>query len=228
MADKVLVVDDDEAIRKLLVKVLICNGLEPHTASGGEEALAEIRRNQYQLVLLDIMMPDMDGFQVIQSIRKTGIEVPVIVISGRNEDYDALYGLDIGADDYIMKPFNPVILGAKVKALIRRTRLADPSSVSVLKAGRFSFDNRTMRFYKDEEEIVLSARETQLMKLFLEHPGQVFSKEMLYEKVWGDLVVDDNAIMVYINHLRNKIEDNPKSPVYITTVWGIGYTFALP
>jgi len=227
MADKVLVVDDDEAIRKLLVKVLVSNGLEPHTASTGEDALKEIGNNAYQLVLLDIMMPGMDGFQVIQKIRKAGSKVPVIVISGRNEDYDALYGLDIGADDYIMKPFNPVILGAKVKALIRRNRLTDASSASETKAGPFMFDNKTMRFYKNDQEIILSSKEMQIMKLFMENPGQVFPKEILYEKIWGNIVVDDNAIMVYINHLRNKIEDNPKLPVYINTVWGLGYSFTV-
>lgn len=228
MADKVLVVDDDEAIRKLLVKVLTCNGLEPHTALNGEEALREIRNNEYQLVLLDIMMPGIDGFQVIQKIRKQGIKVPVMVISGRNEDYDALYGLDIGADDYIMKPFNPVILGAKVKALIRRNKLSDGTFSSDLRVGPFYFDGKMMRFYKDGKEVLLSSKELQLMKLFMEYPDQVFSKEMLYEKIWGDIVVDDNAIMVYINHLRNKIEDNPKSPVYINTVWGLGYNFTVP
>jgi DNA-binding response OmpR family regulator len=228
MADKVLVVDDDEAIRKLLVKVLSCNGLEPHTALNGEEALREIRNNEYQLVLLDIMMPGIDGFQVIQKIRKQGIEVPVMVISGRSEDYDALYGLDIGADDYIMKPFNPVILGAKAKALIRRNKLSDGTFPTDLRVGPFYFDGKMMRFYKDGKEILLSSKELQLMKLFMEYPNQVFSKEMLYEKIWGDIVVDDNAIMVYINHLRNKIEDNPKSPVYINTVWGLGYNFTVP
>ncbi len=228
MSDKVLIVDDDEAIRKLLVKVLTTNGLEPFALSSGKDALSELKKNDYKLLLLDVMMPEMDGFQVIQQLRASGNSIPVIVISGRNEDYDALYGLDIGADDYIMKPFNPVILGAKVKALIRRNQQADIQGIAaVLKAGPFTFDTKTMRFYKDGAEIILSSKEMQLIMLFLEHPGQVFSKAALYDHVWGDFVVDENAIMVYINHLRNKIESDPKNPVYITTVWGVGYCFSV-
>jgi DNA-binding response OmpR family regulator len=229
MGDKVLIVDDDEAIRKLLAKVLSSNGIDPDTAANGEQALQCITHNDFQLILLDIMMPEMDGFQLIQKIRKQGITVPVIVISGRNEDYDALYGLDIGADDYIMKPFNPVILGAKVKALIRRNKIGTESEQQTEQhIGPFTFNTKTMRLYKHEQEIMLSARELQMMRLFLDNPRQVFSKEMLYERVWGTLVVDENAIMVYINHLRNKIEDNPKNPAYIQTVWGLGYSFMIP
>lgn len=227
MSGKILIVDDDASIRKLLAKVISCNGFEPLQASSGEEALSMVKLHSFQLILLDINMGDMDGFTVIQKIRQQGLETPIIVVSGRNEDYDALYGLDLGADDYIMKPFNPVILGAKVKALVRRNTAAGVSNKTLLKAGPFQFHDKTMKFYKNDTEIVLSSKETQMMRLFMEHPGQTFTKEMLYEQVWGDCIVDENAIMVYISHLRNKIEDNPKQPSYIKTVWGIGYQFSV-
>lgn len=227
MSDKVLIVDDDIAIRKLLSKVITTNGLEPQTASSGLEALDLIKTHSYKLILLDINMTDIDGFQVIKRIRQQGMNVPIIVVSGRNEDYDALYGLDLGADDYIMKPFNPVILGAKVKALIRRNTASHVSNKIIQQAGPFKFNNTTMKFYKNDLEIVLSSKELQIMKLFLEHPGQVYTKEMLYEQVWGDCIVDENAIMVYISHLRNKIEQHPKHPKYLMTVWGVGYQFVV-
>ncbi len=228
MADKILVADDDEAIGKLLVKVLSCNGFETKIVKNGIDALQELRSEAYSALILDVTMPELDGFQVLKRIRQEGNSIPVIVVSGKNEDYDVLYGLDIGADDYVNKPFNPVVLGAKVKAVVRRSRQhAEGGAEQVIKAGPFSFDTTTMHFYKNGAEVILSSKELQLMKLFMEHPKQVFSKEDLYAKVWGDVVVDDNAIMVYINRLRNKIEDNPKKPVYIDTVWGIGYSFSV-
>lgn len=227
MSDKVLIVDDDIAIRKLLSKVITTNGLEPQTASSGLEALELIKSHSYKLILLDINMTDIDGFQVIKRIRQQGLNVPIIVVSGRNEDYDALYGLDLGADDYIMKPFNPVILGAKVKALIRRNTSSNISTRTIQQAGPFKFNNTTMKFYKNDIEIVLSSKELQMMKMFMSHPGQVYTKEMLYEQVWGDCIVDENAIMVYISHLRNKIEQHPKQPKYLLTVWGVGYQFVV-
>ncbi len=151
---------------------------------------------------------------------------PVIIISGRSEDYDALYGLSIGADDYITKPFRPLVVGAKVKALIRRNSNQVLSSNSMIECGRFKYDTDTLRFYKDGEEIILSAKENSLILLFLNHPDQVFTKEMIYEHVWGNTIaVDDNTIMVYVNRLRNKIEDDPKKPQYILTVRGTGYRF---
>jgi len=227
MPDKVLIVDDDTSIRKLLSKVITCNELVPVTVSSGEEAIKLVKDSKFQLILLDIMLPGIDGFQVLKQIRYLGIKTPVIIISGKTDDYDALYGLDLGADNYIYKPFNPIVLGAKVKALIRRDKQAQDTQKTVTSLGPFTLDNKSMRFYKREEEIFLSAKELIIMKLFLEHPGQVFSKEALYEQVWGDTVVDENAIMVYINRLRNKIEENAKNPKYIQTIWGKGYTFSI-
>lgn len=227
MADHVLIVDDDEAVRTMLYKVIRSNGIEADTAAGGMEALNLIGQKTYDLILLDINMHGMDGFQVIQKIRSQGINTPIIVVSGRVEDYDMLYGLDIGADDYVTKPFNPVVLGAKVKALIRRSKNNPSASKDLLTAGPFQYNTSTLRFYKNEEEILLSAKENAMIKLFMDNVNRVFSKDMIYELVWGEAIIDENAIMVYINRLRQKIEEDPGKPKYIQTVRGLGYRFVI-
>ncbi len=227
MADKILIVDDDPAIQKMLEKVMNSNNLEADTASDGRRALELIRKNHYQVILLDINMGDIDGFEVIKRIRSEGNVTPIIIISGRNEDYDALYGLSVGADDYITKPFRPVVLGAKVIALIRRSSLQSAQG-SVIVRGCFRYDTKTLRFYKNDQLIDLSSKENSMMLLFMQNPERVFTKDMIYEHVWDNtIIVDNNAIMVYINRLRNKIEDNPQKPVYIQTVRGVGYRFSV-
>ncbi|MEG2744360.1 MAG: response regulator transcription factor [Oscillospiraceae bacterium] len=223
MADKVLIVDDDPAVQKMLFKVMKSNGLEAFTASDGAEALELVRKNVYQLILMDINMSGLDGFEAVQTLRKNGCDVPIIIVSGRKEDYDTLYGLDIGADDYITKPFNPVTLGAKAKALIRRSR--GPGGDGLLTAGPFQYNTSTLRFFKNGEEIPLSSKENALVKLFLDNINRVFSKDVLYDLVWGDNLVDENAVMVYMNRLRGKIEDDPANPKYLQTVRGLGYRF---
>ncbi|WP_432631183.1 response regulator transcription factor [Brotaphodocola sp.] len=228
MNDKVLIVDDDPAICKLLEKVMHSNDLDTDVADCGASALALLARNSgsYALVLLDVMLGDMEGFEVIKQMRSQGIKTPVIIVSGRSEDYDSLYGLSIGADDYITKPFRPLVLGAKVKALIRRNKDLILNHSDVLECGPFSYHSSTMRFYRNGEELILSARESAILLLFLRHPNQVFTKEMIYEQVWGNsVIVDDNAIMVYINRLRSKIEDDKQKPRHIVTVRGLGYRF---
>ena len=227
MADPVLIVDDDTAVLTILYKVIKSNGLEADTASSGEQALALLTQREYELLLLDINMKGMDGFEVIQTIRRNGLKIPIIIVSGRKEDYDTLYGLDIGADDYITKPFNPITLGAKVKALIRRSRNKLPGAESDLTAGPFRYNTSTLRFYKNDIEIPLSSKENAIMKLFIDNVNRIFSRDMLYELVWGDAIIDDNAIMVYINRLRQKIEDDPSKPKYIQTVRGLGYRFVI-
>lgn len=223
--EHVLIIDDDLSVLRLLEKVMTSNQLIPSFARNGEEALICVQTHTFDLILLDINMGGMDGFQFLETIRQKNISTPVIIVSGRNEDYDTLYGLELGADDYITKPFNPVVLGAKVKALIRRSKQSAAPTSSVIKAGPFQFDKATLKLRKYGTEIPLSSKETMMFSFFLEHAGQVFSKEQLYQQIWGDWGVDDNTIMVHINHLRNKIEDNPKNPRHIVTVWGLGYKF---
>ncbi len=226
MADHVLIVDDDATICRLLEKVMRSNDMEPVIAGSGHEALEILNSRTFDLILIDVMLGDMEGFDVIRKIRKEGNNTPVIIVSGRNEDYDSLYGLSVGADDYITKPFRPLVLGAKAKALIRRSRSSLNEPEPILKKGEFSYDSTTMRFFKGDEDLQLSSREAALFLLFLNHPRQVFTKEMLYEQIWGDAVaVDDNTIMVYVNRLRSKVEADRHNPTHIITVRGIGYRF---
>lgn len=227
MADTVLIVDDDESVQTMLYKVIRSNGLQAESASSGEQALTMVGRNPYDLILLDVNMSGMDGFQVIQNIRAMNLDIPIIIVSGRKEDYDTLYGLDIGADDYVTKPFNPVVLGAKVKALIRRSKGNRPGSDSVICAGPFQYHTSTLRFYKNGKEILLSSKENAIMKLFIDNVNRIFPKDMIYDLVWGEAIIDENAIMVYINRLRQKIEDDPSKPKYIQTVRGLGYRFVV-
>lgn len=227
MADKVLIVDDDQAVSSILYKVVKSNGIDADTVSSGEEALKILSSHPYDLILLDINMHGMDGFEVIQTIRRRGLKTPIIIVSGRKEDFDTLYGLDIGADDYVTKPFNPVTLGAKVKALIRRSRNHLPGAETLITAGPFSYNTSTLRFYKNGEEIYLSSKENAMMKLFIDNINRIFSKDMLYDLVWGDAIIDENAVMVYVNRLRQKIEDDPSKPKYLKNIRGLGYRFVI-
>ena len=158
MADTVLIVDDDTSDRNMLYKVIRGAGMDAMTAVGGDQALETVRQHPVDLILMEINLQGMDGFQLIETLRGRGIRTPVIIVSSRREDYDTLYGLDIGADDYVTKPFNPVVLAAKAKALIRRSRGGLSGTDMVITAGPFRFDTSTLRFYKNGTEIILSSR----------------------------------------------------------------------
>ncbi len=227
MSETILIVDDDVEIAKLIYKLMQSNQFDADIAYSGEEALAMINLKEYSLMLLDVNMNGMDGFQVIEHLRRVGRKIPVIIVSGRKEDNDTLYGLDIGADDYVTKPFNPVILVAKVKALIRRSKGTLLEEDGLITAGPFSYNTSTLRLFKNNREIILTGKENAIMKLFLDNAGKIFSKDMLYDMVWGNTIVDDNAVMVYINHLRQKIEDDPDAPKFIQTIRGVGYRFVI-
>jgi len=225
--DLVLIVDDDLAVSIALSKAVQSSGLRADIANSGEEALQMLEQKSYDLILMDINMPGMDGFQTVKTIRQKGLQTPIIIISGRKEDIDTLYGLNIGADDYITKPFNPITLGAKAKAMIRRSRNDLSGAAQQLNAGPFSYHTSTLRFYKNGQEIFLSAKENAMMKLFMDNVNRIFSKDMIYEMIWGDSFIDENAVMVYVNRLRQKIEDDPSAPQYIRTVRGLGYRFVV-
>lgn len=223
MAPKALIVEDDAAVRNTLDKVLTSSGIQSIAVASGQEAIDQVAAEAFDVVLLDINLDGMDGFEVIRLLREKGNHIPVMVVSGRTEDVDMLYSLEIGADDYITKPFNPVTLAAKVKALIRRSHTSGANIP--IEVGPFRFDNETLKLFKNGTELPLSAKESAIMKLFLDNPNRIFSKSSLYDLIWGSTMVDDSAIVVYINRLRNKIEDDPSRPRYIQTVRGLGYRF---
>ncbi|MDR3120984.1 MAG: response regulator transcription factor [Clostridiales bacterium] len=225
MADqKILIVDDDAAVCKVISRVVLANGLSPYAAESGERALELIDREDFALVVLDLQLGGIDGFEVVERVRGRKKDVPIIILSANNEAHDKLYGLEIGADDYVTKPFDPIFLGAKIKALIRRDRRVH--TASVLTSGDIEYHPGTMKLFIRGEDIPLSTKEHALLRLFLENKGRVFTKEQLYEHIWGETIVDENAIMVYVSRLRSKLEADPKNPVHILTVWGVGYKFA--
>ncbi|MEG0775145.1 response regulator transcription factor [Clostridium sp.] len=226
---KILIVEDEEAIRKLIYKTLTLEGMLVYQAENGIQGLEMISNTNFDIVILDILMDGISGYEVAKSIRNSNLQLPIIFLSGKKEDQDIIQGLDIGADAYITKPFSPSVLSAKVKSQVKRRReiLHEDVNQSMMINGPFKFDINSYKFYKNDEEIKLSSKEIKLIKFFMEHPNQVFSKEQLYQNVWNDNAVDDNSIMVYMKYLRNKIEDVPSKPKYIKTVWGIGYKFSV-
>jgi DNA-binding response OmpR family regulator len=225
--ERILVVDDESDIRKMIKRALEMENMVVSLACGGNEAIATLKSSSFDLIVLDVMMNDMDGFEVVKHLRNAGVDIPIFLLSGKDEDYNKILGLGLGADDYITKPFSPAVLCAKIKAQIRRCQAGWSDKNNIIMAGPFRFDCNTYKLYKNEIEIHLSSKEIVLMKFFLMNQNQVFTKEQLYQNVWGDIIVDDKTIMVYICHLRNKIEADPQNPKYIKTVWGIGYIFSI-
>lgn len=226
MADWVMMIDDDEAVLSTLQRAVRASGMECDAAKSAEQGLEMIRKRAYDLIIMDINLGHTDGFEAIRELRDRGVRTPIMIVSGRAEDVDTVYGLGIGADDYVTKPFNPITLCAKIKALIRRSRDA-MSDGQQLCAGPFRYDMRALRLYKDGREIFLSSKENAIMKLFIDNAGRIFTKDMLYELVWGDVLIDDGVVAVYINRLRLKIEDDPAHPRYLLTARGLGYRFVV-
>lgn len=224
---RVLVADDESKLRRLVCDFLRRAGHETIETSTGKEALDIFNSDpRIELCLLDIMIPEIDGWELCRQIRKAS-SVPIILLTARSAEFDEITGFDAGADDYVTKPFNPVVLGAKVKALIRRSKGTLTGSDILLTAGPFQYNTSTLRFYKNGQEIVLSSKENAMMKLFMDNINRIFSRDMIYELIWGEAIVDENAIMVYINRLRQKIEDDPAKPKFIQTVRGLGYRFVV-
>ena len=220
---KVLIVDDDPAVCKVISRVASVNGLTPYSAESGEKALELLDKEEFALVVLDIRLTGIDGFEVVERLRGNNKDVPIIILSANDVPHDMLYGLEIGADDYVTKPFDPIFLGAKIKALIRRDQQV--RTAETLVSGDIRYHPGTMKLFIGSEEIPLSTKEHALLRLFLENKDRVFTKEQLYERIWGETIVDENAIMVYISRLRSKLEADPKNPSHIITIWGVGYKF---
>ena len=184
-----------------------------------------IRSQTFDLVVLDIMMQDMDGYTILQNMRADGNTTPVLLLSGRQDEVDQVLGLGLGADDYLTKPFRLSVLTQKVKALIRRSSVYNQQRRNLITVGPFRFDLMKLECQKQGRPLNFTARELALFRFFMEHPGQVFTREQLYRQVWNEHVVDDNTIMVYIKRIREKIEEDSRNPVYLRTVRGIGYIF---
>ena len=223
----ILVVDDDKEIVNAIEIYLTQEGYKIFKAYNGEEALKQIEENEIHLVILDIMMPNKDGLETLQEIRKDKT-IPVIMLSAKSEDYDKISGLNTGADDYITKPFNPLELIARVKSNIRRyvdfNKNITETKENILKTGNLEINDDTKKVVVDGKEIKLTATEFNILKFLLKNKGKVYSIEKIYENVWNEESYGaENIIAVHIRHIREKIEINPKDPKYLKVIWGIGY-----
>ena len=226
MAKKVLVVDDEKLIVKGIRFSLEQDGMEVDTAFDGEEALAMINEKEYDMVLLDLMLPKMDGLEVCQNIRGFS-DVPIIIITAKSEDMDKIMGLEYGADDYITKPFNILEVKARIKAILRRNAKNNPDEyLRILEKGDIKMELDGRRLFVSGEEISLTAKEFDLLELMVGNPNKVFSREELLNTVWGyEYPGDVRTVDVHIRRLREKIEPNPGEPRYVHTKWGVGYYF---
>ena len=223
---KVLVLEDEDNIRSFVVINLRRSGYEPIEAENGMTALERLRVNpDICLALLDVMLPDIDGFEVCRRIRASGSKIGIIMLTAKSQEIDKVTGLMTGADDYITKPFSPAELTARVDALIRRLGVDDQEKTSVeVKNGPFVLNTRNRTLEKDGNRLKLTQIEYMLMKLFLENPGKAMSREDILEAVWGtDFNGELKTVDVNIRRLRMKIEDDPTEPEFLTTVWGYGY-----
>ena len=224
MATKVLVVDDEKMIVKGLRFSLLQDGYEVDTAYDGAEALQKANENQYDIILLDVMLPKHSGLEVLQQIREFS-SVPVIMLTAKGEDMDKILGLDYGADDYITKPFNILEVKARIKAIIRRT-VRTTDTAKVMTFGDLKLNEEYRRVFVKDKEINVTSREYELLELLASTPGKTYSREELLETIWGsEYPGDERTVDVHIRRLREKLEVNPSEPRYVRTKWGSGYYF---
>lgn len=228
MARKVLVVDDEKLIVKGIKFSLEQDGMEVDCAYDGAEAFEMIKAGSYDLVLLDVMLPSMTGFEVCQNVRDFS-DVPIVMLTAKSEDMDKILGLEYGADDYITKPFNILEVKARIKAIMRRLNVATPAAstaTSVITKGEVTIDTSNRRLIIADKEYNLTSKEFDVMALLVTNQREVFSREDLLHKIWGDdYPGDERTVDVHVRRLREKIEPNPKEPKYVHTKWGIGYYF---
>lgn len=221
MADKILVVDDERSLVKALTFALEKEGFKTEAAYDGEEALAKWHQDVFDLVILDLMMPGLDGYEVCRRLREI-TSVPIIMLTARSEDINKIQGLELGADDYITKPFNPRELIARIKAVLRRFR--NNANQGVIRIRDLAIDVLRHRAIIRGKNIDLTAKEFALLSLLVQNPGTVFSREKLLQQIWGyEYFGDPRTVDVHIRHLREKIEEDSSQPQYIVTVWGAGY-----
>ncbi len=221
---RILLVEDDIETSDMLKDFLITENFEVVTAYDGKSACKKFLEDKYSLVLLDIMIPGINGIEVMKIIRESST-VPIIIISAK--DSDKTLGLGLGADDYITKPFSVIEVLARIKANIRRNTqyIPDiPNNENILKKGNLTIDTDTYSVLKNGKKIELTVKEFEILKMLIQNPQKVYTKNQIYSSVWNDVYIgDENAVNVHISRLRGKIEDNPRDPKYIVTVWGIGY-----
>lgn len=229
MPNRILVVDDEKLIVKGIKFSLEQDSMIVDAAYDGEEALNLVKANDYDLVVLDVMLPKVDGLQVCREIREFS-QIPIIMVTAKGDDMDKIMGLEYGADDYITKPFNILELKARIKAILRRSakkqNTAEKNAEKSMQFGELKLDMESRRVFVNNKETNLTAKEFDLLELFMENRGKVYSREELLNIVWGyDYPGDVRTVDVHVRRLREKIEQNPSDPKYIHTKWGVGYYF---
>ncbi len=225
MKRKILLVDDEKTLVKALTFNLEKEGYQVIPAYEGEEALKKMEAENPDLLILDLMLPGLDGFEVCRRVRKN-YDIPIIMLTAKGDDIDKILGLELGADDYITKPFNPRELLARVKAILRRSNAQNSSIKNLIKIQDLQIDLYQHRVRVKDQEIDLTSKEFALLNLLASNPGRVYSREQLLEQIWGyNYYGDARTVDVHIRHLREKIEMDPSNPRYILTVWGTGYKF---
>lgn len=226
MQNKILLIEDDTSISEMVLNYLTKEGFIVATAFDGEEGVRNFLRDNFDLVVLDIMMPKLDGIEVMKIIREKSL-VPILIMSAKGSDVDKAIGLGLGADDYISKPFSMVEFTARIKAAIRRsTQYSKPEKEeeTIIKFHELIIDLNNFSVIKNNKNIQLTSKEFDILKLFITNPNRVFTKAQIYSFIWNDdYFGDENVINVHMRRLREKIEDDPSTPKYIKTLWGIGY-----
>lgn len=223
MQKKILIIEDELPIRKFTSINLKRNNFEVVEVGSGEEGIRIVQKDVIHLILLDIMLPGMNGYKTCEEIRKINNKIPIIMLTAKGQDQDKIHGFRSGGDDYIVKPFNPLELVARINAVLRRTTLAEKTESGFIQSHGISINTKTRESYKMGKPIDLTQREFRLLSLLMENPGVAFSRDEIMDRVWSDVVTEPKTIDVYIRRLRGKIEDNPAKPENIETVWGIGY-----
>lgn len=221
---KVLVVEDESSIRKFITINLVRNGFKVLEAESGEAALKIMEEEKPKVVVLDIMLPGIDGYEVCQRIREKHYDAIIIMLTARGQDMDKIMGLDLGADDYMVKPFNPLELVARIRAVLRRIEGMRPEKKNTITFENLTIDLKSQKVFKEGLEIELTPTEFSILKIFMNNPDKAFSRDELLDSVWGeDYFGETKTVDVHIRRLREKIEDNPSQPKFIETVWGFGY-----
>ena len=223
---KILIVEDEQSIQKLLEFTLEQANYETVLADDGEEAIEKVLDEQPDLIILDLMLPKIDGIEVCRMLRKQDIETPIIMLTAKGEEMDKIIGLEMGADDYMTKPFSPREVAARVRAVLRRTGERNKTKEKKLVAGQLTVYPERMEVYLDEKLLEFTPKEFELLVYFMTHPNRVFSRDQLLQAVWNyDFAGDTRIVDVHVSHLRDKIEENTRKPRYIKTMRGVGYKF---
>lgn len=223
MRINIIIVEDEEPIRKFIKINLDREGYIVHEASSGEEALIKVQEEHIDIAVLDVMLPGIDGFDVLKELRNKYPKMGIIMLTAKSQDTDKIMGLEYGSDDYMTKPFNPVELILRIKSLIRRLDF-DKDNQNILELGPFKLDMTSREFYKNNEKIELTRTEFAIIDLFMSNPGKAFDRDKILDIIWGvDFSGDGKVVDVNIRRLRSKIEEDPSKPKYIETIWGVGY-----